>query len=81
MNIRDLKLNDRAGLEEFLTHGVEPLLHFSDLLRLDLEEDFQPGDTVTERRLFFVEEIEQRLKDMADCIRRVEAERCYKQLI
>lgn len=54
MNIRDLKsMHERTGLEELVIHGVDPLLHFSDLLREDLEEDWTHGDTVTERRLFF----------------------------
>ena len=75
MNIRDLQFkNDQTDLEELVIHGVEPLLHFSDLLREDLEGDYQPGDTVMKRRLFFVEEMIQRLKDMRDCLLRFEAE-------
>ena len=81
MNIRDFNpMNDRIGLEGLIAYGVDPMLHFAELLRETFDEDYDPDcdaatRAMTARRLFFVDEMTQRMKDMADCIRRVEAER------
>ena len=36
MNIRDLNpMHDRIGLEGLVAYGVDPMLHFAELLRVD----------------------------------------------